>query len=74
MELDDVIGDDRLPVFEDRAQLPYVSALCEEVQRWRPVMPLAVPHTASQDDVYGEFFIPKGSLVVGNGWYAFVSP
>jgi cytochrome P450 len=69
MELNAGIGDDRPPVFEDRARLPYVNALCAEVQRWRPALPLALPHMASQNDVYGEYFIPKGSVVVGDAWY-----
>ena len=73
MELDAVIGEDRLPTFEDRAQLPYVNALCVEVLRWRPVLPLSLPHMTSQNDIYGEFFIPKGTIIMGNAWYAFIS-
>ncbi|KAF8592262.1 cytochrome P450 [Ramaria rubella] len=42
-ELDEVLGVDRLPTLEDRAHLLYVNALCEEVQRWRPALPLALP-------------------------------
>ena len=34
-ELDEVIGADRLPDFEDRKNLPYVNALCKEIQRHR---------------------------------------
>jgi Cytochrome P450 len=68
-ELDAVVGTDRLPTFEDRAQLPYVSALCQEIQRWRPVLPMAIPHVLSSDDIYKGYFLSKGSLVVGNSWY-----
>lgn len=32
-ELDKIIGADRLPVFEDRKNLPYVDALCKEIHR-----------------------------------------
>jgi Cytochrome P450 len=39
-EIDAVLGTDRLPDFGDEASLPYVSALCTEVQRWHPVAPL----------------------------------
>ena len=39
-ELDAVVGTDRLPSFEDKENLPYVSALCSEVIRWLPVAPL----------------------------------
>jgi len=30
-EMDRVVGQDRLPTFEDRDQLPYVDAICKEV-------------------------------------------
>ncbi|KAF8512830.1 cytochrome P450 [Hysterangium stoloniferum] len=64
-ELDREIGN-RLPTFEDRECLPYVSALVKEVYRWRPVFPLAIPHRVTQDDIYRGYLIPKGSVVVGN--------
>src|SRR5712691_6478922 len=42
-ELDIVTGRDRLPTFEDRPRLPFVDAVCREVSRWRPVLPLGTP-------------------------------
>jgi hypothetical protein len=36
-EIDRVIGSDRLPELADRHSLPYVSALQNEIYRWRPV-------------------------------------
>ncbi len=39
-EIDAVVGTGRLPDFDDEASLPYVSALCQEVQRWHPVTPM----------------------------------
>jgi hypothetical protein len=38
-ELDNVIGTDRLPTFEDRDSLPYINALVKEVFRWYTVVP-----------------------------------
>ena len=35
-----VVGEDRLPGFADRDNLPYVGALIKEVLRWNPVGPL----------------------------------
>ena len=67
-ELDSVIGPDRLPSFEDRNNLPYVRAICKEVLRWHPIAPSAVPHGLIQDDIVGQYFIPAGTLVVGNAW------
>ena len=40
-ELDKVVGGARLPRVEDRAALPYVNALMQEVFRWHPVVPLS---------------------------------
>jgi len=67
-EIDVVIGNDRLPSFSDRTQLPYVEALAMEVLRWHVVGPLAIPHQVLEDDVHEGFFIPRGSLVVANIW------
>ena len=39
-ELDAVTGRERLPMFEDRSSLPFVDAICKEVLRWRPVVPM----------------------------------
>ena len=38
-EIDTVVGSDRLPDISDRAQLPYVDALCKEVLRWHIAAP-----------------------------------
>ncbi|KAI0052386.1 cytochrome P450 [Auriscalpium vulgare] len=67
-ELDAVTGGTRLPGFEDRDKLHYVNALCKELVRWRLVTPIGVPHATAEDDVYQGFLIPKGSLVIANGW------
>ncbi|KAG5645608.1 hypothetical protein DXG03_005746 [Asterophora parasitica] len=39
-EIDEVIGNERLPNFEDRACLPYVEALFRELFRWHGPAPL----------------------------------
>ncbi|KAL0947947.1 hypothetical protein HGRIS_010576 [Hohenbuehelia grisea] len=65
-EIDTVIGTDTLPEFSDRASLPYVECLVQEVLRWYPVVPLGIPHRCMEDNIYGGMFIPKGSLVIAN--------
>lgn len=40
MELDRVIGNERLPSFADRPHLPYIEALVSEVLRWNNVVAL----------------------------------
>ena len=30
---------------------------------------MSVSHQATEDDEYDGYFIPKGTIVVGNAWY-----
>ena len=39
-EMDRVIGNHRLPGFEDREHLPYITALAKETLRWGTVVPM----------------------------------
>ncbi|EGN98311.1 hypothetical protein SERLA73DRAFT_153424 [Serpula lacrymans var. lacrymans S7.3] len=57
LEIDSIIGRDRLPDFSDRPSLPYVEAVFRETLRWRPVAPPL------------GYFIPKaGAVVIPNIW------
>ncbi|KIJ51011.1 hypothetical protein M422DRAFT_244987 [Sphaerobolus stellatus SS14] len=67
-ELDLVVGNSRLPEFEDRSALPYLEAALKEVVRWFPVVPIALPHATTADDVYEGYRIPSGSVVIPNSW------
>ncbi|KAJ7806017.1 O-methylsterigmatocystin oxidoreductase [Mycena olivaceomarginata] len=73
-EFDRVVGQDRLPDINDRAQLPYIDALCKEVVRWHVAVPLAVPHHTREDYIYERsggmepLLIPKDSLIIPNLW------
>ncbi|KAK3344529.1 cytochrome P450 [Lasiosphaeria hispida] len=67
-EIDHVIAKGRLPTFEDCKKMPYMQAMVKEVIRWRPIDPLGLPHTTSEDIWYEGFFIPKGSMLVPNVW------
>lgn len=60
-EIDRIIGSDRLPTLDDRDSLPYVEAMYREVMRWRPALPLCVPHASTEDAVYKGYFVPKGT-------------
>ena len=72
-EIDRVVGNDRLPGFEDRDQLPYVDAIVKEVLRWHPIGPMGLPHTSTEDDTYEGYFIPKGALLMANIWFVSIS-
>ncbi|KAF9007491.1 cytochrome P450, partial [Cyathus striatus] len=67
-EIDNIVGNDKLPTVSDRESLPYVNSVIKEVMRWLLVMPIAVPHRLLQDDIYNGHFIPQGSMVLGNAW------
>ena len=41
-ELDEVVGKERLPDFDDLDSLPYVQAVLKELLRWQPVTPLGI--------------------------------
>ncbi|KAF9560814.1 cytochrome P450 [Agrocybe pediades] len=67
-EVDRVVGDSRLPDFEDRPAMPYVEAMILEIMRWGVVTPLALPHRMVHDDVYEGYTIPAGATVTANVW------
>ncbi|KAH7342129.1 cytochrome P450 [Rhizoctonia solani] len=67
-ELDSVIGNTRLPTFDDQDRLVYIDRLVQETLRWGPIAPLALPHTCYQDDIYKGYRIPKGAILFGNVW------
>ncbi|KAI0362724.1 cytochrome P450 [Trametes cingulata] len=67
-QLDQVVGTHRLPDFCDQPALPYIDAILKETLRWRPVVPLDVPHRLTEDDIYNGYYLPKGSLIVANHW------
>ena len=40
VEIDAVVGPNRLPDFHDRPSLPYIDAIVKELMRWHSVLPL----------------------------------
>ncbi|KAK8231635.1 cytochrome P450 [Phyllosticta capitalensis] len=66
-ELDRVCGD-RLPVAEDRPNLPVLRAFIRETLRWRPPVPTGIPHYLIQDDEYNGYHIPAGSVMHPLEW------
>ncbi|KZT58511.1 cytochrome P450 [Calocera cornea HHB12733] len=67
-ELDAIIGRGRPPTMEDRAHLPYCSAVVLETLRWRPVIPAGIPHVFVRDEEFMGYLIPKGSVTLANLW------
>lgn len=63
IELESVVGPNRLPEPSDLSDLVYIRAILLETLRWKPVAPLGVPHRLIQDDTYNGLFIPKGTMI-----------
>ncbi|KAJ2917369.1 hypothetical protein MD484_g3052, partial [Candolleomyces efflorescens] len=73
-EIDEVVGFGRLPDFNDRPQLVYLEAFMMELLRWHQPAPFGIAHSVSEDDVYEGYFIPKGTVVIGNIWHILHDP
>ena len=65
----DQLMSNRLATLDDLEPLPYIRAIIKEVVRWGTAVPLGLPHALLKDDFYENYFIPKGTTVVGNIWY-----
>ncbi|KAF4971148.1 hypothetical protein F66182_17794, partial [Fusarium sp. NRRL 66182] len=67
-QLDAVVCRDRLPVPDDKPNLSYITAIVEEIFRWRPAGPEGVPHLNREETTYNGYRIPKGSVILPNVW------
>ncbi|KAK0470097.1 cytochrome P450 [Desarmillaria tabescens] len=70
-EIDTVVGDSRLPSFEDMDSLPYLDAIIREIHRWGAAFTLSIPHKLIQDDIYEGHLLPSGALVAPNVYAMF---
>ncbi|XP_069799532.1 cytochrome P450 2G1-like isoform X2 [Dendropsophus ebraccatus] len=60
-EIDQEIGRERTPNFEDRMRMHYTQAVISEIQRFGDVLPLNLPHMATRDVQFRGYHIPKGT-------------
>lgn len=74
MDIDSIVGPDRIPTIEDMERLPYIRGCVKETLRWMPTTALLVPHSPLRDDIYGDYVIPAGSSVVLNVWALNMDP
>ncbi|XP_053713834.1 cytochrome P450 2J4-like [Synchiropus splendidus] len=63
-EIDQVIGQNRLPAMSDRANMPFTDAVVHEIQRIGNIVPLNGLRVASKDVTLGGYFIPKGTTLL----------
>lgn len=69
--LDQNLGSNQLPSYDDERSLPYITAIVLEVLRWQPVLPLSIAHLNTEEDNYKGYTIPAGSVVIPNAWYVY---
>lgn len=62
------VGKDRVPVYDDAEQIPYIRCLIKETFRWRPPVALGQPHMTTADIEFEGMTIPKGSYLQLNAW------
>ncbi|XP_063058100.1 cytochrome P450 2J4-like [Engraulis encrasicolus] len=65
-EIDRVVGSSRQPSLADRENMPYTDAVIHEIQRVGNILPLNVIRSTTKDTQVGDYFIPKGTMVMGN--------
>jgi cytochrome P450 len=62
-EIDNVIGQARLPAKSDLFSMPYTEAAILESLRYATPIPLGIPHCVSHDVMFRGYTIPKGTVV-----------
>eukprot|EP00057_Strongylocentrotus_purpuratus_P014298 XP_011668772.1 PREDICTED: cytochrome P450 2J1-like [Strongylocentrotus purpuratus] len=74
-ELDDMIGDQHLPVWSDRHHLPYTQACLQEILRLGNVIPVAIPHVTTRDVTMSNgCHLPQGTTVLSNLYSCHMDP
>ncbi|MBN3314961.1 CP2B5 protein, partial [Atractosteus spatula] len=63
-EIDAVIGAQRHPALEDLKAMPFTNAVIHEVQRLLDVVPMNLPHMATQNVSFRGYTIPAGTTVI----------
>ncbi|KAI0858776.1 cytochrome P450 [Xylaria cubensis] len=68
-EVDRVFGPKAIPnASAGSDDLPLLRACFYELLRWRPSLPMALPHATTRDDVYEGMFIPANTTILMNSW------
>ncbi|XP_015920068.1 cytochrome P450 18a1 [Parasteatoda tepidariorum] len=63
-EIDDALGSERFPTWQDRFDMPYTEATILELMRWKPIIPVnQIRYTIADTELNG-YFIPKHMDVI----------
>ncbi|XP_043946482.1 cytochrome P450 2K4-like [Protopterus annectens] len=63
-EIDEVVGNSRLPTLEDRKIMPYTDAVIHEVQRFCNIVTLPLMRETTCDTNFRGYFLSKGTRVL----------
>jgi len=73
-QLNEVVGPDRLPCLDDIPKLEYITAIIDEIFRWKHFAPQGLPHEAGDDTTLLGYNIPKGTQVFFNYYSLHMNP
>ncbi|KAG6487551.1 flavonoid 3',5'-hydroxylase 1-like [Zingiber officinale] len=68
LEIDSVVGRDRLVCESDLSKLPYLHAVCKEALRLHPSTPLGLPHFSFDACEVEGYYIPPNTRLLVNIW------
>ncbi|XP_074321675.1 cytochrome P450 81Q32-like [Silene latifolia] len=68
LEIDTLIGKDRLVDETDLHSLPCIQNIINETLRLFPAVPLLAAHEPSEDCTIAGYYVPKGTMVLINAW------
>ncbi|KAG8175380.1 hypothetical protein JTE90_007391 [Oedothorax gibbosus] len=63
-EIDAVLGTERFPTYQDKADMPYTEAAISEVLRWRTTLPMNFLRYTLKDTELNGYFLPKCTNVL----------
>uniref|UniRef100_A0A8C5MNI2 Cytochrome P450 n=1 Tax=Leptobrachium leishanense TaxID=445787 RepID=A0A8C5MNI2_9ANUR len=62
-EIARVIGSST-PRYDHRFEMPYTTAVINEIQRFASILPMNLPHETSEDVTFKGYFLPKGTVII----------
>ncbi|XP_043935447.1 cytochrome P450 2C15-like [Protopterus annectens] len=65
-EIESITNGKEFVSYDDRLRIPYTQAVIHEVQRFRNVIPLGVPHATTKKVLFRGYTIPQGTRVITN--------